>query len=159
MDVLLDLECDVSPGTFAPARTRIIWWSLGRWMVVMGLLMMVLGLDLRALGLSADVWGVVLWVGFGTLFISVLLTVIARFTRTRSSLNTGHFHFIARQDGLTVEGPFGTQTVRWSAYRAAYRDKRFIYLMLSKRMSQVIPLVLVQDPRPLLDHLKSLGLL
>jgi hypothetical protein len=159
VDVLLDLECDVIPRTFGPARVRIYWWFLGRWMVVMGLLVIVGALDVRALGLPAELWGLTLWAGIGILFISVLLTVGVRFGRTRTSLNAGHFHFVARQDGLTVEGPFGTQTVRWSAYKAAYRDKRFIYLMLSKRLGQVIPLALVKDDRPLLDHLKRLGLL
>src|SRR5258708_33686847 len=128
-------------------------------MVVMGLLVIVGALDLRALGVPDDLWGLALWVGIGILFISVLLTVAVRFGRTRTSLNQGHFHFVARQDGLTVEGAFGTQTIRWSAYKAAYRDKRFIYLMLSKRSGQVIPLAGVKDDRPFLDHLKSLGLL
>ena len=159
MDVFLDLECDVSPRTFGPARVRIYWWFLGRWMVVMGLLVIVAALDLRALGLPAELWRLALWVGIGILLLSVLLTVAVRFGRTRTSLNAGHFHFVARQDGLTVEGPFGTQTLRWSAYKLAYQDKRFIYLMLSKRTGQVIPLALVKDARPLLDHLKGLGLL
>jgi hypothetical protein len=128
-------------------------------MAVMGLLVIVSALDLRALAIADELWSIALWVGIGTLFASVLLTLSVRFGRTRTSLNAGHFHFIARQDGLTVEGPFGTQTMRWSAYKAAYRDKRFLYLMLSKRQGQVIPLALVQDDRPLLDHLKGLGLL
>src|SRR5712664_3412588 len=98
VDVLLDLDCDVSPLTFGPARVRIYWWFFGRWMVVMGLLVIVGALDLRALGVPDDLWGLALWVGIGILFISVLLTVAVRFGRTRTSLNQGHFHFVARQD-------------------------------------------------------------
>jgi hypothetical protein len=159
VDALLDLACDLSPRVFGPARLRIYWWFLGRWFVLIGLLVIVAALDLRALDVPAEQWRLVLWIGMGILFISGLLAVSVRFSRSRTSLNQGRFHFVAREDGLTVEGPFGTQTVRWTAYKTAYHDRRFIYLMLSKRLGQVIPLSLVPDSRPLLDHLKRLGLL
>jgi hypothetical protein len=65
----------------------------------------------------------------------------------------------SREDGLTVEGPFGTEAIRWATYKKAYRDKRFNYLVVSSRQVQVTPLSVVGDAGRLLAHLKPLGLL
>jgi hypothetical protein len=51
------------------------------------------------------------------------------------------------------------QTFRWAIYKKAYVDRRFIYLLVTNRVAQVIPLQFVPDPEPLLNHLRKLGLL
>jgi hypothetical protein len=92
------------------------------------------------------------------LLLFVIVFLLPRARRNRA-MSEGHMHFVANEDGYVVEGPFGTQTIRWATYKKACVDRRYIYLYLTKGLAQVIPLELVPDPEPLLNHLRKLNLL
>jgi YcxB-like protein len=156
--VYLDVAGDVTAKTFRPASFRIYWWAFGRWLALIGLIGLVGTLFLRVVGAGTVVWAISLEVAVGALLTGALIGLLPSRVR-RNRLNEGHFHLLAHEDGYTVEGPFGTQTFRWSTYKKAYRDKGFIYLMLTRRLAQIIPLSIVKDEEPLLSHLRSLGLL
>ncbi|HXO59149.1 MAG TPA: YcxB family protein [Candidatus Acidoferrum sp.] len=156
---LLDIEADVTARTFRPASTLIAWWLVGRWLAVFDIAMfVVLVVALLVDGLTTTV-AISAEVAFGgLLFLFVILFVGPR-TRRNKAMNEGHMHFVADEEGYFVEGPFGTQTIRWPTYKKACVDRRYIYLFLTNRLAQVIPLELVPDAGPLLDHLRKLNLL
>ena len=159
MEVYLDATGDVTARMFTGATQRMFWWVLGRWMALAGVLGLLAALGLRIAGEPMSVWILVLEVSVVVALAAILASFLLRLTSSRTKLNEGHFHFVARDDGLSVEGPFGAETIRWSTYKKAYRDKQFIYLVVGNRQVQVIPLSLVPDDGPLVAHLKQLGLL
>jgi hypothetical protein len=158
-EVYLDVQGDVTPATFRPASQRLGWWVVGRWIAL---------LDILLLLVTAVLWlqeGLTTLVGIGVgvagagLIVVVLTLFAAPRTRRNRALSEGHMRFVARDDGYFVEGPFGAQTFRWAIYKKALVDKRFIYLLVTNNVAQVIPLQFVPDPEPLLKHLRKLGLL
>jgi hypothetical protein len=94
----------------------------------------------------------------GVIVLALMMFATPR-ARRNSAFSQGDMHFLAREDGYFVEGPFGAQNFRWGMYKKAYVDKRFIYLLLSNNVGQALPLQFVPDPEPLLKHLRKLGLL
>jgi hypothetical protein len=155
----LDLEADVTPATFRPASRRLGWWLVGRWFALVDILLVLVVVLLW----SEEGFTTLVGIGGGVALGGLVLLVLMLFATPRSSsyraLSQGHIHLVASDDGYHVEGPFGTQTFRWAMYKKAYIDQRFIYLLLTNRVAQVIPLHLVADPDPLLKHLRELGLL
>jgi YcxB-like protein len=159
LDVYLDVEGDLTGKTFRPARRRVVWWVFGRWLAVFDLVMLVALLVVWSQeGFTTTAALVTEVAGTGLIVLAILLLVAPR-SRRNKALSEGHFHLVAREDGYVVEGPFGTQTWRWTMYRKAYIDGNFVYLFLSSRLAQVIPLKMIPDPKPLVDHLTKLGLL
>jgi hypothetical protein len=138
-----------------PARWRLYWQLVGRWVLAAGALFLVLGLLGTALGFSPAVdWSLNI---VGLLFAMESLVVgLLQLRQRPTTFSDGEFHFVADDDGLRVDGPFGTQTIKWRAYKKAFIDKRFLYLMVSPRSMQLIPLT--RDLQPLIDHLESIGL-
>jgi hypothetical protein len=131
--ILLDVETDVTAKTFRRASTLIAWWLIGRILAVFDLAMLVvLVLAWSAVGLTTPVV-IAAEVTFGGLFLLFVIMVVAPRARRSKALNEGHMHFVANEEGYLVEGPFGTQTIRWSTYKRACVDKRFIYLFFSNR--------------------------
>jgi hypothetical protein len=156
---LLDVEGDVTAKTFRPASMRIAWWLVGRWLAVFDVvLVVVLGSAWLVQGLTTAVVVTAEVVFGGILFLWLILFVGPRVRRNKA-MSEGHMHFVANEDGYVIEGPFGNQTIRWATYKKAYVDRDYIYLFLTNRLAQVIPLKLVPDPAPLLDHLRKLNLL
>jgi hypothetical protein len=158
-EVYLDLQADVTLATFRPASRRLGWWVTGRWIFVVTIALLLATFALWTQeGLSTLV-EIALWTASAGFIFLVLMLFVGPRARSRRALNEGHMRFVARDDGYFVEGPFGTQTFRWAIYKKAYIDKRFIYLLVTNRLAQVIPLQFVADPEPLLNHLRKLGLL
>ena len=158
-ETYLDVEGDVNLKTWVPASQRLLWWNVGRWAAVLVVIALIItGLEFLLSGVSAISILAAEVAGGIVLVFLLLVFVVPRARRTRA-LNEGHMHFVARDDGYVIDGPFGTQTMRWSIYKKAYVDDRFIYLLMSARFAQVIPLELVPNPQPLLDHLRRLDLL
>jgi hypothetical protein len=158
VEVYLDVEADVTPKTFRPASVRIAWWYLGRWLAVFDAILVV-ALVLQLLQGQTKDFEFTAVAAFPFLLVLFLLVVVAPRSRRNKAFIAGHMHFVAREDGYVVEGPFGTQTIRWETYKKAYVDKRFIYMFVGNLVAQVIPLRLVADPEPLLNHLRELKLL
>ena len=158
-EVYLDVQGDVTPATFLPASRRLGWWIVGRWIALLDILLLLATAVLWTQeGLSTLV-GIAVAVACGGLILVVLILFATPRTRTNRAFSEGHMRFVARDDGYFVDGPFGAQTFRWPIYKKAYVDGRFIYLLVTSRVAQVIPLQFVQDPEPLLNHLRKLGLL
>jgi hypothetical protein len=135
------------------------WWIGGRWLALVDLLLvLVTGVLWLQEGFSTLV-GIGAASALAGLIFLVLLLLVGPRARRRSAFSQGRMHFLAREDGYFVEGPFGAQTFRWAIYKKAYFDKRFIYLLLTNNVGQAIPLQFVPDPEPLLKHLRKLGLL
>ena len=158
-EIYLDVQGDVTPATFRPASQRLGWWIVGRWIAVVDILLLLVTAVLWSQeGLSTLV-GFAVVVACGGLIVVVLILFAAPRTRRNRALSEGHMRFVAREDGYFVEGPFGAQTFRWAIYKKAYVDRRFIYLLVTNNVAQVIPLQFVPDPEPLLKQLRKLGLL
>jgi hypothetical protein len=158
-EVYLDVRGDVTPAIIRPASRRLAWWIGGRWLALVDiLLVLAVGWLWSQEGFSTLVVLSAAFAGAALIVLALMLCARPR-ARRNSALSDGKMHFLAREDGYFVEGPFGEQTFRWGIYKKAYVDKRFIYLLLSNSVAQVIPLQLVPDPEPLLQHLRKLGLL
>jgi YcxB-like protein len=157
--VYLDVEGDVTNKTFRPARRRLVWLNIGRWLTIIDVIL-VLALVWRWVeeGITTAV-AVTAEFAFAGLFLLVIFVVGVPRMRRNKAFNEGHMHFVANDDGLQVEGSFGTQAIRWDMYKKAYADSGFIYMFLTNRLAQLIPRELVPDPDPLLKHLARLGLL
>src|ERR1700730_13132267 len=139
---------------FRSATYRMYWWTFGRWIALVGLIGLVATSLLIAGDLLSSLWSISLGLSLGLLLVSFIAGLLRQLIRGRSALTEGRFRFLAKEDGLTVEGPFGAQTIRWTAYKRAYRDNRFIYLVLSRQVAQVIPLSIVPNDETLLAHLR-----
>jgi hypothetical protein len=159
VDVYLDVEGDVTSATFRPASQRLAWWIVGRWLVRADvLLLMVFALEWLVGGFTTA-FVVAGEIAFGGLLLLGFIVFVAPRARRNKALSEGHMHFVAREDAYQIDGPFGTQTFRWTTYTKAHADSRFIYLFLNRRVAQVIPLQFVPDAEPLRNHLRKLGLL
>ena len=156
-ETYLDVFWDVNPRTLHQASLRIAWWLIGRWLTVLDVILLLVVLYQLLSGASLTAIVVTAEGAFGGMVLLVLILFVAPRVRRNRALSEGRMHFIARDDGYVVEGPFGTQTFRWTTYKKAYADQRFIYMYLSNRMAQVIPLSVVPQPQPMLDHLQRLG--
>ena len=146
MEIYLDVAGDVNPETLRPARRRLVWLNIGRWLAIIDLIL-VLALVWRWLeeGITTAV-AITAEFAFGGLFLLVIFVVGVPRMRRNKAFNEGHMHFVANDDGLQVEGPFGTQAIRWNMYKKAYADRGFIYLFLTNRLAQLIPRELFQTP-------------
>ena len=159
-ETYLDVEADVTPDMFVRARRRLIWWAVGRWLALATLAMIVA---------AGTVWLTagpsfmsVLTTGFaayGVFAVAYIAAVAPRSTRMKPTMTQGHFRFVARKEGYTVTGPFGEQHLKWSTFKMAWIDSTYLYLFLSNRGAQVLLLRLIPDPAPLINHLRSVGLL
>jgi hypothetical protein len=159
VEVYLDVEGDLTLKTFRPATRRVTWWYIGRWLAIGAIILLATSAFLWFQeGLTSTV-AILTEVGLGW-SLGLAFFVLAAPTRGRNqALGEGHFHFVASEDGYLVEGPFGTQNFRWAVYKKAYVDSHFIYLFLSSRLAQVLPLQLVPNPQPFVNHPNKLGLM
>ena len=157
--ILAEGESDGDVNYFAPAVTRMLWWSSGRWLALGAILVVVLALLLAAeVGWVPDVtYSIVIAVVIlaGT---TVGTFVVAR-TVGADTRNQGRIHFVITDESYTTQGPASSQTTRWDAYKKAYVDDRFFYLVLGFASVHILALKFVPDPKPLLDHLARRGLL
>jgi hypothetical protein len=158
-EVYLDVQGDVTPATFHPASRRLGWWIVGRWIAFLDILLLLVTAMLWLQEGFTTLVGIGVGVACAGLIVVVLILFAAPRTRRNRALSEGHMRFVARDDGYFVEGPFGAQTFRWTIYKKAYVDRRFIYLLVTNNVAQVIPLQFVPDPEPVLKHLRKLGLL
>ena len=159
MDTYLDVEGEVTTKTWVPARRKLIWWAVGRWLAIIVVVAIVItALEWLANGLSTAPL-VATEISAGLLAVLLTLIFVVPLRGRLKAFNEGHMHFVARENEYVIEGPFGSETIRWSSYKKASVDSQYVYLFISNRIGQLIPLSLVPDPQPLLDHLRKLGLL
>jgi hypothetical protein len=140
-----------------PASWKLYWWVLGRWAVLVAAICWILGVLSLIFGLSSELYWVLMVLGLVVVGEAFLFPYWQGRAKP-NPLNQGDFHFVADEQGLQVDGPFGTQTIKWSAYSGVLRDDRFLYLMISRRRVQIVPLFGGSDPTRLLDYLESIGL-
>jgi hypothetical protein len=157
--ILAEGESDGDLRYFAPALTRILWWDAGRWLALGALV--VLGLSLLRVGEEGWTSEVTVWIGLGMVVLasSIVLPFLVGRTLGWDRRNLGRIRFIVTVDSHTTQGATASQTTRWDAYKKAYVDDRFIYLVLGQSSAHLLALKFVPDPKPLIDHLNRLGLL
>ena len=158
-EVYLDVNAHVTPVIFRPATRRMAWWIGGRWLAFLDILLVIVTAALWSQEGYSTLVNIGAVTAIATLVVIALMMFATPRNRRNSALSEGNMHFLAREDGYFVEGPFGAQTFRWAIYKKAYVDKRYIYLLLTSNIAQVIPLQFVPDPEPMLQHLRKLGLL
>lgn len=157
--ILAEGDSDGDVNYFAPAVTRMLWWTSGRWVALGALVVVVLALLLAAeVGWRQDVDLAIL-----IAFVMLGVSIAGRFVVARSlgadRRNQGRIHFVATDESYTTQGAAASQTTRWDAYKKAYVDDRFFYLVLGPSSVHILALKFVPDPKPLLDHLARRGLL
>ena len=156
--VYFDASADVTPRMFGRASYRVYWWTVGRWLTFLG----VIGVIYSLIAISQNLPG---WVLGLALFMVVIGLVggpgfgLPRLFGEGNALANGRFRFLANDEGVVVETPFGHQQLKWTAYRKAYLDGNFVYLVITERAVQCIPLAIASDPAALTSHLRELGLL
>jgi hypothetical protein len=157
--ILAEGESDGDTRYFAPAVTRILWWSGGRWLALGALV--VLSLALLRAGEEGWTPEVTTFVGLGVVVLtsSIVLPFVLGRTLGSDRRNHGRIHFVVTEDSYTTQGAAASQTTRWDAYKKAYVDGRFFYLMLGQSSVHLLALKFVPDPNPLIDHLSRRGLL
>lgn len=157
--ILAEGESDGDLTYFAPAVTRMLWWSSGRWLALGALLVVVLAF-LRA---AQAGWGPDVSYPIGIALVLLAGSTVGMFVVGRTlgadRRNQGRIHFVVTDESYTTQGPASSQTTRWDAYKKAYVDDRFFYLVLGHASVHILALKFVPDPKPLLDHLARRGLL
>jgi hypothetical protein len=155
----LDIAVDVDHRTFAGASARLYWWGIGRWSTVGGIVAGILVVAMTA----QDMEVTAIWFPFAAsaflLFIGVAMTALLYLLPRRGPLSHGRFRFVAGDDGLTVEGKFGHQLIRWDTYKMAYFDGKVVSLLFTRVQGQCIPIPKSVDVVPLLEQLRRIGLL
>jgi hypothetical protein len=154
---LFDATVRFDPNLLRPATSKVYWWVLGRWALALAAVLWALGVLTLVFHLGSELYWVLMIVGLVVAAEAFLFPFWQGGARS-NLLNRGDFHFFANEEGLRIDGPFGTQTVRWNVYRGTFRDDRFLYLMVTRRNVQIVPLFGASDPKPLIDHLDSIGL-
>jgi hypothetical protein len=154
---LFDVTVRFDRQVLAPASWKFYWWALGRWALVVAAVCWVLGVVALVYGLGSDLYWVLMILGL-VVVAEAFLFPFWQDGAKQSPINRGEFHYVADEQGLRIDAPFGTQTIRWSAYGRAFRDDRFLYLMISRGRVQIVPLFGASDPTRLIDHLESIGL-
>ena len=152
---LFDVTVSFDRQVLRPARRKFYWWAFGRWALIVGAVCWVLGLVALVFGLGSELYWVLMVLGL------VVLGPALLFSGGQSQatpFNQGDFHFVADEEGLQVDGPFGTQKIKWSAYSRILRDDRFLYLTITGGRVQIVPLFGASDPTSLVNHLESIGL-
>ena len=157
--ILAEGESDGDLKYFAPAVTRMLWWSSGRWLALGALVVVVLSL-LRAAqaGWGPDV-NYPIGIALAILVSSTAGMLVVGRTLGADRRNQGRIHFVATDESYTTQGPAASETTRWDAYKKAYVDDRFFYLVLGLSTVHILALKFVPDPKPSLDHLARRGLL
>lgn len=137
---------------------KLIWWTHMRWLFAGMVLGLLLNAQLIAVEGMTTSNTVTLWACIIIIGLIPVVMLVAGYTGRRP-LRVGHLHYVARTDGYTLRGASSSMTHAWHDFKKAYVDHNTIYLMLDGGNAQLIPLGIVADPKPLIDHLKQLGLL
>jgi|SRR5579872_4933462 len=154
---LFDVTVGFDRHVVRSANWRFYWWAIGRWALIVAAACWILGLVALVFGMGPELYWLLMILGLVVVGEAFLLPGLLGRAKP-NSLNQGDFHFMADEEGLQVDGSFGTQKIKWSGYRRILRDDRFLYLMITRRHVQIIPLFGASDPTPLINHLESIGL-
>jgi hypothetical protein len=154
---LYDVTVSFDRQVLRPASSKIYWWAIGRWALIVAAVCWILGLVALVFGLGPEVYWVLMVLGLVVVGEAFLFPWVQGRAKP-NPLNQGDFHFVADEEGLQVDGSVGTQKIKWSAYSRILRDDRFLYLMITRSRVQIVPLFGGPDPTPLVNHLESIGL-